>query len=222
MITANSYSQGTIQRAYDRRKWVYSKTIAVVEWPYHLQAIDKAAIQPGEAVLEVAVGPGLALMELAKRVGPQTTIHGADLSPGMLDMTRQRLSKAGFSRLDLRQSDARRLPFKDAQFDVVYNAYMLDLIPEGDMAGILAEFKRVLKPCGRMVLLNMSKPSLDATDSRERLYKLLPRVLTLYLLGACRPVLMEPTVHQAGFLDVERTFIGGRAPSEIVSARKPL
>lgn len=222
MITANSYSQGTIQRAYDRRKWVYSKTIAVVEWPYHLQAMEQAAIQPGEAVLEVAVGPGLALMELAKRVGPQTTIHGADLSPGMLDMTRQRLSKAGFSRLDLRQSDARRLPFKDAQFDVVYNAYMLDLIPEADMAGILAEFKRVLKPGGRMVLLNMSKPSLDATDSRERLYKLLPRVLSLYLLGACRPVLMEPTVHQAGFLDVERTFIGGRAPSEIVSARKPL
>ena len=222
MITANSYSQDTIQRAYDRRKWVYSKTIAVVEWPYHLQAMEQAAIQPGEAVLEVAVGPGLALKELARRVGPRTTIHGADLSPGMLDMTRQRLSKAGFSRLDLRQSDARRLPFKDAQFDVVYNAYMLDLIPEADMAGILAEFKRVLKPGGRMVLLNMSKPNLEAKDSRERLYKLLPRVLTLYLLGACRPVLMEPAVHQAGFLDVNRVFIGGRAPSEIVSAHKPL
>lgn len=126
MITANSYSQDTIQRAYDRRKWVYSKTIAVVEWPYHLQAMEQAAIQSGEAVLEVAVGPGLALTELAKRVGPQTTIHGADLSSGMLDMTRQRLTKAGFSRLDLKQSDARRLPFKDAQFDVVYNAYMLN------------------------------------------------------------------------------------------------
>ena len=221
MISANTYSQDTIQRAYDRRKWVYSKTIAVVEWPYHLQAIEQAAIQPGEAVLEVAVGPGLALMELAKRVGPQTMIHGADLSPGMLDMTRRRLSKAGFSRLDLRQSDARRLPFKDAQFDVAYNAYMLDLIPESDMADILAEFKRVLKPGGRLVLLNMSKPSLEAKDSRERLYKFLPRVLTLYLLGACRPVLMAPTVHQAGFLDVERTFIGGRAPSEIVVAHKP-
>lgn len=222
MISANTYTQATIQRAYDRRKWVYSKTIAVVEWPYHLQAIEQAAIRPGEAVLEVAVGPGLALMELARRVAPETTIHGTDLSPGMLDMTRRRLSKAGFSRLDLRQSDARRLPFKDAQFDVVYNAYMLDLIPESDMAGILAEFKRVLKPSGRLVLLNMSKPSLEARDPRERLYKLLPRVLTLYLLGACRPVLMEPAVHQAGFLNVERTFIGGRAPSEIVVANKPL
>lgn len=222
MITANSYSQDTIRRAYDRRKWVYSKTIAVVEWPYHLQAIDRAAIQPGEDVLEVAVGPGLALTELAKRVGPQTTIHGVDLSPGMVDMTRQRVSKAGFSRLDLRQADARRLPFKDGQFDVVYNAYMLDLIPEADMAGILAEFKRVLKPGGRMVLLNMSKPSLHIKDSRERLYQWLPRLVTLYLLGGCRPVLMEPSVHQAGFMDVERVFLGGMTPSEIVLARKPL
>lgn len=222
MIAANSYSQGTIQRAYDRRKWIYSKTIAKIEWAYNLQAIDQAAIQPGEAVLEVAVGPGLALLELAKRVGPHTTIHGADLSPGMLNMAHKRLSKAGFTHLDLRQSDARRLPFADGQFDVLYNAYMLDLVPQADMAGILAEFKRVLKPGGRLVLLNMSKPSLTTKDGREWLYRLLPRILTLYVLGGCRPVLMEPTAHQVGFADVARVFIGGRTPSEIVTARKPL
>lgn len=222
MIAANTYSQGAIRRAYDRRKWVYSKTIAVVEWPYHLQAIDRAAIQAGEAVLEVAVGPGLALLELAKRVGHGTMIHGADLSPGMLGMTKKRLSDSGFSKLDLRVSDARHLPFKDGQFDVVYNAYMLDLIPEEDMAGILAEFKRVLKPGGRLVLLNMSKADRAAKDSREWLYKRLPRLLTLYVLGACRPVLMEAAVDRAGFGNLMRTFIGGRAPSEIVTARKPL
>lgn len=221
MIAANSYSQSAIQRAYDRRKWVYSKTVAVAEWPYHQQAIDAAAIQKGESVLEVAVGPGLALRELAGRVGRDTPIHGADLSAGMLAMTRQRLTDAGFSQLDLRQSDARRLPFDDQQFDVVYNAYMLDLIPEADMPGILAEFQRVLKPGGRLVLLNMSKASADAHDLRERLYTWLPRVLTLYVLGACRPVLMLPAVQAAGFLGVQRTFIGGRAPSEIVVAVKP-
>lgn len=221
MITANSYSAQAIQRAYDRRKWVYSKTVAVVEWPYHEQAIDAASIQPGESVLEVAVGPGLALRELAGRVGRDATVHGADLSPGMLSMTRQRLLDAGFSRLDLRQADARRLPFEDQQFDVVYNAYMLDLIPEADMPGILAEFKRVLKPGGRMVLLNMSKASAASSDMRERLYTLLPKALTLYLLGACRPVLMSPAVQAAGFMDVKRAFIAGRAPSEIVTAIRP-
>jgi demethylmenaquinone methyltransferase/2-methoxy-6-polyprenyl-1,4-benzoquinol methylase len=97
---------------------------------------------------------------------------------------------------------------------------MLDLIPAQDMPGILAEFRRVLKPGGRLVLLNMSKAD-EAPTSREWLYQHLPAPLVLYLMGGCRPVLMEAPVKAAGFEAVERTFIGGRAPSEIVRARKP-
>jgi ubiquinone/menaquinone biosynthesis C-methylase UbiE len=221
MITAKSFSPLAIQRAYDRRKWVYSKTIAKVELPYHQRALQLAGIQPGDSVLEVAVGPGLTLLELARQVGAATTVHGIDLSPGMLNMTRKRLSAEGFTQVDLRHADARTLPFPDAQFDVLYNAYMLDIIPEQDMQAILSEFYRVLKPGGRLVLLNMSKPNIGAVDTRERLYTYLPRFLTLYLLGACRPVLMSPTVQATGFTQVCREYLAGPAPSEIVTALKP-
>lgn len=221
MIPVNTYSPATLQRAYDRRRWVYSKTIAVVELPYHQRALALAAVQPGERVLEVAVGPGLTLLELARRVGPRTPVHGVDLSAGMLEMTRGRLAKAGVAAPDLRQADARQLPFADGQFDVVYNAYMLDLIPEADMGAILAEFRRVLKPGGRLVLLNMSKADATVVDARERWYRRLPRVLTLYVLGGCRPVWVAPAVQAAGFAQVAREYLGGRAPSEIVTAVRP-
>ncbi len=221
MIAAKEFSSATVERAYSRRSWIYSQTMARVEWSYHLTALAQAAVQPGEQVLEVAVGPGLTIAELASRVGRETTVHGIDLSAGMLKLAAERLKAQGFTNFDLRQADSRRLPFDDGAFDLVYNAYMLDLIPARDMPGILAEFRRVLKPGGRLVLLNMSKPD-AASIPREWLYQHLPASVVLYLMGNCRPVLMEGPVQAAGFEAVQRTFIGGRAPSEIVLARQPL
>jgi len=220
MIAAKEYSPAVVERAYSRRSWLYSQTMARVEWSYHLAALEQAAVQPGEQVLEVAVGPGLTITELAARVGPSTTVYGVDLATGMLTLAEARLKAHGAANFDLRQADSRKLPFGDGTFDLVYNAYMLDLIPAREMPGILAEFRRVLKPAGRLVLLNMSKAD-EAPTFREWLYLRLPAPLVLYMMGACRPVLMEGPVTTAGFEAVRRTFIGGRAPSEIVLARKP-
>ena len=133
----------------------------------------------------------------------------------MLELTRQRLLQNGFEHLVLKEADSRSLPFDDNTFDVLYNAYMLDLIPERDMLQILNEFKRVLRPGGRLVLLNMSKPD-ESPTPRERLYQAMPAKVALYLMGACRPVLMENLTRAAGFAQVSRTFLGGKAPSEIV------
>ena len=220
MIEANEYAPKSVKRAYSRRAWLYSKTIAPMEWQYHLAAINMAKVQLGEKVLEVAVGPGLTIVELARRVGKDTTVYGIDVAPGMLRVATQRLQTQGFSKFDLREGDCRQLPFEENSFDVVYNGYMLDLIPTYDMSLILAEFKRVLRPGGRLVLLNMSKRD-EAVTARERLYHRLPAKLALYLMGGCRPVLMEALVKAVGFQDVRRTFLDGKAPSEIVLARKP-
>jgi demethylmenaquinone methyltransferase/2-methoxy-6-polyprenyl-1,4-benzoquinol methylase len=220
MIAAREFSTEQIKRAYNRRSWLYSKTVAEMERGYHLVALEQAKVQPGENVLEVAVGPGLTLIQLAELVGKDQPIHGVDLSTSMLELTRQRLLSSGFHNFVLKEADSRALPFADGSFDLLYNAYMLDLIPERDMPLILAEFKRVLRPAGRLVLLNMSKPG-EAPTAREKLYRLLPANITLYLMGACRPVLMKKLTEAAGFTQVTRTFLNGKAPSEIVLGIKP-
>ena len=221
MIKAHEYQPQVVKQAYNRRGWIYSKTVAPMEWEYHLAALDQANIQPGENVLEVAVGPGLTAAEIAGRVGKETPFHGTDISTGMLTLTEQRLRANGFTQFQLKEGNARQIPFESNTFDVLYNGYMLDLIAEGEMPGILAEFKRVLKPGGRMILLNMSKANKEVVLFREKLYRLLPPKPVLYLMGGCRPVLMEDLTWQAGFQQVRRTYLAGTAPSEIVTATKP-
>jgi ubiquinone/menaquinone biosynthesis C-methylase UbiE len=220
MIDAKPLTPQRVKRAYDRRSWLYSKLVAPHEWPLHLQAIEAAQVTPGERVLEVAVGPGRAAAELARLVGGDTTLAGVDLSTGMLELAQKHLRSKGIGNVELRQGDARRLPYPDAGFDLLYNAYMLDLIALADMPAVLGEFHRVLAPGGRLVLLNMSKPT-DETTRRERIYAAAPASLALNLGGGCRPVLMEGPVRAAGFVDVSRTFVGGGFPSEIVVGRKP-
>lgn len=220
MIEARPYTPDQIRVAYDRRAAAYTRIVVPLEWPNHEVALDAAAVKPGETVLEVAFGPGRTLVELARRVGASGRVHGVDFTPGMHEQARLALARAGVPNVELHQGDARALPLPDAAFDLVYNAYMLDLIPLPDMPGILAEFGRVLRPGGRMVLLNMSKPDASQVTWRERLYRSLPASLVLNLGGGCRPVLMEPLVREAGFTSVTRRFLAGRFPSEVVVGHK--
>ncbi len=146
MIKAHEYQPQTIKQAYNRRGWIYSKTVAPMEWKYHLEALEQANLQPGEKVLEVAVGPGLTAVEIARRVGIEAVFSGMDISTSMLALTEQRLRSSGFSQFVLKEGSATQIPYSSNTFDILYNGYMLDLIPEEEMPGILAEFKRVLKP----------------------------------------------------------------------------
>ena len=69
----------------------------------------------------------------------------------------------------------------------------------------LNEFKRVQKAGGRLILLNMSK-EWEKISFREKLYAVLPAAFVLYILGACRPVLMEEQLQASGFERVSRTL----------------
>lgn len=208
-----------IRRVYNRKSSYYARVLGPIEEKPRMLAVERAALQPQDRVLEVAVGPGLTLVEIAKRV--HTVVEGVDLSPGMLEKARLAVAEAGLSNVRLQEGDARRLPFANGSFDVLYNSYMLDLIHLDDMPVVLGEFRRVLKPGGRLVLVNLSKRDPARLTWFERLYQALPSRLVPHVVGACRPVVMASHVSAAGFVNVQREWVPNRLPSEIVTAYRP-
>ena len=210
-----------IRRTYDLWSTFYGWFSVAVKRGIFRRAFERAAIRPGEKVLEVAVGPGVAFVEILRRVGRDDTVQGVDFSPRMLAKTQQRARAAGFANFRLQQADARRLPFADNTFDVLFNSYMFDLLPIPDMSQVLGEFHRVLRPSGRLVLVNLSKRDESAVTLWERLYRRLSPRWAARILGGCRPVLTTGLVRATGFTDVEREYIPHLMATELVSARKP-
>jgi demethylmenaquinone methyltransferase/2-methoxy-6-polyprenyl-1,4-benzoquinol methylase len=186
-----------------------------------MRALEQAEIKPHDKVLEVAVGPAVTYLEILKRVDKRIIVYGVDLSPKMLNKTRKLARAAGYTNIDLREADARKLPFPAHTFDLLYNSFMFDLLSLRDMPLVLGEFMRVLKPGGRLVLVSLSKEDWSRRTWYEKLYTAMPRRWVPYVLGGCRPVLMEPLVKEAGFTEIRREFVQKIIPSEIVLARRP-
>jgi demethylmenaquinone methyltransferase/2-methoxy-6-polyprenyl-1,4-benzoquinol methylase len=186
---------GKIIKSYSWMSKIYFLASFLEKKP-RMRSIELAQIKPTDKVLEVAVGVGYSLVEILKRVDRTNTVYGVDLTPAMVEKARKLATKHGYTNFDLREADARRLPFPDETFDVLYNSYMLNLIPIGDFPIVLKEFHRVLKKGGRLVLLNFTKKD-ERPVFYEKVYKRVP-----YLLGGCRPVLMESFVKEVGFKDV--------------------
>jgi ubiquinone/menaquinone biosynthesis C-methylase UbiE len=117
------------------------------------RAIEISNIQDGERVLEVAVGTGLNFVEILKR-NPNGWNEGLDISPRMVKKTRKRAEKTGLINYNIRVGDSRNLPYADRVFDLIINEYMFDIFPRSEYGYVLNEFRRILKPSGRLVLVN--------------------------------------------------------------------
>lgn len=210
---------------YGRLAWLYDP-FTDHEPAHHTRALELAHIRPDEAVLEVACGTGRATVEIARRLGGGACFYAVDLTPAMLERARRKLDAAGIlDRVQLGCADARNLPYADGTFDLLYNAYMFDLVDVSAMPDILMEFERVLRPGGRIVLVDMSKDHPGKTFY-EWLYE---RGLLSFVSGGCRPVYLQPLLKEAGFVDVTREYRKNRSwfplnrlhGTEIVCGYKP-
>jgi demethylmenaquinone methyltransferase/2-methoxy-6-polyprenyl-1,4-benzoquinol methylase len=117
-------------------------------------AIGIARPRPGERILDIAAGSGDLARALAKRVGPGGEVWISDINRRMLERGRDRLLDRGLLAPAV-QCDAERLPFAEASFDCVTVAFGLRNMTRKDAA--LADMARVLKPGGRLVVLEFSK-----------------------------------------------------------------
>jgi len=136
--------------------------------------IDQAAVKSGHKVLDLAGGTGDLALAFAPLVGVKGEFVLADINYAMLEQGRRRLIDAGVAgNLSIAQVDAENLPFDDASFDRVTIAFGLRNVTDKDAA--LQSIYRVLKPGGKALILEFSKP-LDSIKPFYDLYsfKILP------------------------------------------------
>lgn len=128
--------------------------------------VDAIDPQAGERVLDVATGTGMVAFALARR---GCTVVGLDQSPQMLAAARAKLERSGLTgRLELIQGEAERLPFEAASFDALTFTYLLRYVD--DRAATLAELARVLRPGGRIAMLEFGVPSSPPLRALWRLH----------------------------------------------------
>ncbi len=130
--------------------------------------------RPGQQVLDIAGGTGDLALAFAKKVGPTGRVVHTDINEAMLRTGRDRLLDAGVV-LPTLVCDAEQLPFADAQFDLVSVAFGLRHMTHKERA--IAEMCRVLKPRGKLLVLEFSK----VAQPLEKLYdwysfQVLPRL----------------------------------------------
>lgn len=189
--------------------------------------MDALTPQPGENALDIGSGPGFLANEIAERTGPSGPVTGIDPSSSMLGLAARRAS----ANVTFAAGDATALPFPDASFDIVTATQVYEYI--ADLPRALTEARRVLRPGGRLLVLDTDWDSVvwhssDPTRMRRVLSAWdehladphLPRKLTGLLVAAgftvrdrsTMPILNagQPTgTYSAGLIGFVHRFVPG-------------
>lgn len=213
-------SRSHIQRAYDLWSHFYGTVAAPWEVGARMQALRSFRVEPGAQILDVGIGTGAFLNEIMKRAPSRTAVYGIELSTSMLREARRRLQPASPKSALLVQGDAISLPFAAESVDLVSSSYLLDLMSFEDIFRTLREFRRILKPAGRTVLVNLTKVDAERVTWYERCYEALPPLAKAYLLGGCRPVCLEHLLGGAGFTVRQRVLVFQALSSAILLGEK--
>jgi demethylmenaquinone methyltransferase / 2-methoxy-6-polyprenyl-1,4-benzoquinol methylase len=207
-----------VRGLFDRTAGNYDRLESIVGlgtgfW-YRGKALRSAGLKPGMTVVDVGTGTGLLARAAAQIVGDPALVTGVDPSPGMLENAKVPQG------LRLLSGSAERLPLADACADFLCMGYALRHI--GDLSAAAAEFHRVLRPGGRLCLLEVTSPTgpLSRTLVRAWFHGVVPRIAGAVAGGEDAPLLMRyywdtieacvrpetilQTLTDAGFIDVER------------------
>ena len=137
--------------------------------------VQRTGILKGDTALDICCGTGMLTLELAKTIKEDGRVFGLDFSNEMLQIAEKNLENTPYKDIvQFLQGDAMEIPFDDNSFNAVTVAWGLRNVP--DINKVISEMKRVVKPGGKVVSLDMAKPSMPIFKQGYWLYfqKLVP------------------------------------------------
>lgn len=156
MTPSGTLPENQVEAMFDRIAPVYDRMNSVMTAGLHRRwrerAADVAALAPGDRALDVATGTGDLALELAERVGPDGEVIGCDVSERMLELARRKAPAVEFER-----GNALELPYPDDAFDAATVGFGARNF--ADLGRGLAEMARVVRPGGRVVVLEITTPA---------------------------------------------------------------
>ncbi len=148
-----------VRGMFDRIAGVYdlmnSAMTAGLHHQWRQRAVERAEVGPGANALDVCCGTGDLALELRRQIGPDGRVVGCDFSEPMLELARRKSGDEGLP-VEFGWADALDLPYGDASFDAVTIGFGARNLADLDRG--LGEMTRMLKPGGRLVILEITRP----------------------------------------------------------------
>jgi phosphatidylethanolamine/phosphatidyl-N-methylethanolamine N-methyltransferase len=157
-----SMKEATTSKQYDSWSWVYDRTFGHLLQHRQQRAIQELRPSPGDRVLELGVGTGIMLPHYPRDI----QVVGIDLSAGMLDRAQRRIDEQNLHHCHLVLGDAMHLPFAEASFDQVMLSHVVSVV--SDPAKLMRWVQRMVKPGGRVVVLNHFRSNVPVLSWIER------------------------------------------------------
>ena len=158
------------------------------------ETVNLAQVKAGDCVLEIGCGTGTLTLAAKRKAGAAGKVYGIDVIPGMIELSQRKAAQANED-ITFQSGSIDNIPFPTDQFDVVMCSFMIFHMPETVRRKGITEIHRVLKPQGRLLVLDMALPAQP-----------LPRAIAKMLFGG----MLEHELHElrplmeaSGFSNIE-------------------
>ena len=192
-----------LAEAFSRAAETYDATIPFFA-TFGADVLDRAALQPGEKVLDIGCGPGTLAIPAAHAVGPEGAVVGIDIAPGMIDALLAHAAQAGLTNVEGRIGDMESLTEPDGAYDAVVASYVFQFVYRP--ARCARHLHRVLVDGGRVTIAALHQQAL--------LWDFVQDLLNVYLMRVRKPVRPPPEPYDlfdildsVGFVGLEREVV---------------